>query len=209
METILTFENRNVVSSFSVTFKCRQIFMCPYCACQACFAQSAPARHLQTCAGTEILVQNTLRIPHNICRVLETLRAYRARCMQILILLQTVYRGSKLIEVNPWLVQSQWSVVWSTSHIPGMDTGTGGGPARRDSGRRRLRLGALIFGSFLTMHCRVTSSAITGGFCEYIYFTTYTTEQRPDFLKFTGSLLSLRKFSRATASTNRTFTGSR
>ncbi|KAL0850068.1 hypothetical protein ABMA28_011963 [Loxostege sticticalis] len=67
---------------------------------------------------------------------------------------------------------SQWSVVWSTSHIPGMDTGTGGGPARRDSGRRRLRLGALIFGSFLTMHCRVTSSAITGGFFVFIIFLT-------------------------------------
>ncbi|XP_063833948.1 sodium- and chloride-dependent neutral and basic amino acid transporter B(0+)-like isoform X1 [Ostrinia nubilalis] len=67
---------------------------------------------------------------------------------------------------------SQWSMVWSTADVPGMDTGTGGGPSARLSGRRRLRIGTFVLGAFLTMHCRVTASAITGGFFIFLIFLT-------------------------------------
>ncbi|CAG9575927.1 unnamed protein product [Danaus chrysippus] len=61
--------------------------------------------------------------------------------------------------------QSQWSEVWSTTHIPGMDNASGGDGLSGIQGRKKLRFGALILGSFLTMHCRVTASALTGGVC--------------------------------------------
>ncbi|CAG9782919.1 unnamed protein product [Diatraea saccharalis] len=41
----------------------------------------------------------------------------------------------------------------------------GDGGARRIRCRRRLRMGTLALGALLTMHCRVTASAVTGGFC--------------------------------------------
>ncbi|XP_037300212.1 uncharacterized protein LOC115445141 isoform X5 [Manduca sexta] len=66
--------------------------------------------------------------------------------------------------------QSQWSVVWSTTQIPGMDNATGGRPQRRVVGRRRLRLGSLALGTLLAMHCRVTASALTGGFFLFMMF---------------------------------------
>ncbi|XP_037300209.1 uncharacterized protein LOC115445141 isoform X2 [Manduca sexta] len=65
---------------------------------------------------------------------------------------------------------SQWSVVWSTTQIPGMDNATGGRPQRRVVGRRRLRLGSLALGTLLAMHCRVTASALTGGFFLFMMF---------------------------------------
>ncbi|XP_049887540.1 uncharacterized protein LOC126381958 isoform X3 [Pectinophora gossypiella] len=59
---------------------------------------------------------------------------------------------------------SDWSVVWSTNQIPGMDTATGGGSTRRrKTGRRRLRRTALTLGSMLAMHCRMGSVALTCG----------------------------------------------
>ncbi|KAJ0181264.1 hypothetical protein K1T71_003349 [Dendrolimus kikuchii] len=66
--------------------------------------------------------------------------------------------------------QSQWSVVWSTSHVPGMDNATGGGPGRRLAGRRKLRIRSLALGALLTMHCRVPASAMTGGVFVFMLF---------------------------------------
>ncbi|XP_026764680.2 uncharacterized protein LOC113523016 [Galleria mellonella] len=65
---------------------------------------------------------------------------------------------------------SQWSTVWSTNNVPGMDNAAGSGPSRRVTGRRRLRTGTLALGAFLTMHCRVTASALTGGFFVFMMF---------------------------------------
>ncbi|XP_059049315.1 uncharacterized protein LOC131844439 [Achroia grisella] len=65
---------------------------------------------------------------------------------------------------------SQWSMVWSTNNIPGMDNATGGGSHRRVAGRLKLRTGTLALGAFLTMHCRVTASALTGGFFVFMLF---------------------------------------
>ncbi|KAM3966724.1 uncharacterized protein ACR2FA_012268 [Aphomia sociella] len=65
---------------------------------------------------------------------------------------------------------SQWSEVWSTANIPGMDNAAGANPNRRTSGRRRLRIGTLALGAFLTMHCRITASALTGGFFVFMMF---------------------------------------
>ncbi|XP_032516505.2 uncharacterized protein LOC116769488 isoform X2 [Danaus plexippus] len=66
--------------------------------------------------------------------------------------------------------QSQWSEVWSTTHIPGMDNASGGDGLSGIQGRKKLRFGALILGTFLTMHCRVTASALTGGVFVFILF---------------------------------------
>ncbi|CAG4963111.1 unnamed protein product [Parnassius apollo] len=44
-----------------------------------------------------------------------------------------------------------------------MDNAAGGLPRRRVAGRRRLRIGALTLGAFLTMHCRIAAAALTGG----------------------------------------------
>ncbi|XP_068629112.1 sodium- and chloride-dependent glycine transporter 2-like [Battus philenor] len=67
-------------------------------------------------------------------------------------------------------VQSQWSVVWSTTHIPGMDNAAGGMARRPVIGRRRLHIGALTLGAFLTMHCRIAAAALTGGFFFFMFF---------------------------------------
>ncbi|XP_045760596.1 uncharacterized protein LOC123864299 isoform X1 [Maniola jurtina] len=69
--------------------------------------------------------------------------------------------------------QSQWSEVWSTTHIPTLDNASGGvGGAK---GRRKLRLGSLALGAFLTMHCRVSASALTGGFFVFMLFLILAT----------------------------------
>ncbi|XP_045450512.1 uncharacterized protein LOC123659305 [Melitaea cinxia] len=70
--------------------------------------------------------------------------------------------------------QSQWSVVWSTAHIPGMDNASGGAQ-RGMRGRRKLRLGSLALGACLTMHCRVAASALTGGFFLFMLFLIMST----------------------------------
>ncbi|KOB64911.1 putative taurine transporter [Operophtera brumata] len=68
---------------------------------------------------------------------------------------------------------SDWSVIWSTAHIPGMDNAFGGRrPGLRIAGRRRLRIGALVLGGLLTMHCRVSASALTGGLFVFIILLT-------------------------------------
>ncbi|KPJ13670.1 hypothetical protein RR48_10854 [Papilio machaon] len=67
-------------------------------------------------------------------------------------------------------VQSQWSVVWSTAHIPGMDNAAGGAARRPALGRRRLRVGALTLGACLAMHCRIAAAALTGGFFVFMFF---------------------------------------
>ncbi|XP_063633774.1 sodium- and chloride-dependent neutral and basic amino acid transporter B(0+)-like [Cydia splendana] len=64
--------------------------------------------------------------------------------------------------------QSEWSVEWSTSNVPGMDMAAGTAP-RRDRGRRRLRLSALALSSCLTMHCRVVGPALTTGLLYYLF----------------------------------------
>ncbi|KPI93417.1 hypothetical protein RR46_10677 [Papilio xuthus] len=66
--------------------------------------------------------------------------------------------------------QSQWSVVWSTAHIPGMDIAAGGAARRPALGRRRLRVGALTLGACLAMHCRIAAAALTGGFFVFMFF---------------------------------------
>ncbi|XP_046967600.1 uncharacterized protein LOC124535429 isoform X1 [Vanessa cardui] len=71
--------------------------------------------------------------------------------------------------------QSQWSVVWSTSHIPGMDNASGGGVQKGIEGRRNLRLGSLALGAFLTMHCRLAASVLTGGFFVFMLFLIMAT----------------------------------
>ncbi|CAF4882510.1 unnamed protein product [Pieris macdunnoughi] len=70
--------------------------------------------------------------------------------------------------------QSQWSVVVSTSHIPGMDNAAGSG-SHGTAGRHRLRCASLVLGAFLTMHCRVAASALTGGFFLFIMFLVAAT----------------------------------
>ncbi|CAK1548459.1 unnamed protein product [Leptosia nina] len=55
-----------------------------------------------------------------------------------------------------------------------MDNAAGGGP-RGPAGRHRLRYGSLALGAFLTMHCRVTASALTGGFFLFILFLVTAT----------------------------------
>nr|XP_021202640.1 uncharacterized protein LOC101744832 isoform X3 [Bombyx mori] len=66
---------------------------------------------------------------------------------------------------------SEWSTVWSTAHIPGMDNAIGGVTThRRLKGRRRLRLGSLAIGCLLAMHCRVTASAVTGGLITFVMY---------------------------------------
>ncbi|RVE50983.1 hypothetical protein evm_004392 [Chilo suppressalis] len=66
---------------------------------------------------------------------------------------------------------SEWSTVLSTTHVPGMDAAMGGdGSSRRTRGRRRLRAGTFALGSLLAMHCRITASAISGGFFVFIMF---------------------------------------
>ncbi|XP_045489267.1 uncharacterized protein LOC110996420 [Pieris rapae] len=70
--------------------------------------------------------------------------------------------------------QSQWSVVVSTSHIPGMDNAAGT-DSLGTTGRHRLRYGSLVLGAFLTMHCRVAASALTGGFFLFIMFLVTAT----------------------------------
>ncbi|XP_013148501.1 PREDICTED: uncharacterized protein LOC106111076 [Papilio polytes] len=67
-------------------------------------------------------------------------------------------------------VQSQWSVVWSTAHIPGMDNAAGGAARRPALGRRRLRVGALTLGACLAMHCRIAAAALAGGFFVFMFF---------------------------------------
>ncbi|XP_063393701.1 sodium- and chloride-dependent neutral and basic amino acid transporter B(0+)-like [Cydia fagiglandana] len=70
--------------------------------------------------------------------------------------------------------QSEWSVEWSTSNIPGMDMAAGTAP-RRDRGRRRLRLSALALSSCLTMHCRVVGPALTTGMLYYLFLVVAVT----------------------------------
>ncbi|XP_048006336.1 uncharacterized protein LOC125241764 [Leguminivora glycinivorella] len=70
--------------------------------------------------------------------------------------------------------QSEWSVEWSTSHVPGMDMAAGTAP-RRDRGRRRLRLTALALSSCLTMHCRIVGPALTTGLLYYLFLVAAVT----------------------------------
>ncbi|XP_075983103.1 uncharacterized protein LOC142981227 isoform X2 [Anticarsia gemmatalis] len=65
--------------------------------------------------------------------------------------------------------QDQWSTVWSTSDINALDA-AGRGGRLRVIGRRRLRLGSLALGALLTMHCRVSASALTGGLFIFMMF---------------------------------------
>ncbi|XP_052737131.1 uncharacterized protein LOC112043270 [Bicyclus anynana] len=71
-------------------------------------------------------------------------------------------------------VQSQWSEVWSTTHIPTLDNASGGAGGGM-KGRRKIRLGSLALGAFLTMHCRVSASALTGGFFVFMLFLILAT----------------------------------
>ncbi|XP_060810713.1 sodium- and chloride-dependent neutral and basic amino acid transporter B(0+) [Amyelois transitella] len=63
---------------------------------------------------------------------------------------------------------SQWSAMWSTANITAAD----GPPSTRRflSGRLHLRLSALSLGAFLTMHCKLTAAALTGGFFIFAIF---------------------------------------
>ncbi|XP_045510368.1 uncharacterized protein LOC123705567 [Colias croceus] len=72
-------------------------------------------------------------------------------------------------------MQSDTSVVVSTSHIPGMDNAAGSGARHGPAGRSKLRYGSLALGAFLTMHCRVAASALTGGFFLFILFLVTAT----------------------------------
>ncbi|XP_047030203.1 sodium- and chloride-dependent neutral and basic amino acid transporter B(0+)-like [Helicoverpa zea] len=67
-------------------------------------------------------------------------------------------------------VQSNWSVVWSTSHITDMDNATARTTRVRVRGRRRMRLGSLALSALMTMHCRVSASALTSGFFFFMVF---------------------------------------
>ncbi|XP_026726155.1 uncharacterized protein LOC113492727 isoform X2 [Trichoplusia ni] len=67
-------------------------------------------------------------------------------------------------------LQSQWSVVWSTSHIPGVQEQTARQERMRVRGRRRLRIGSLALSALLTMHGRVPASALTGGVFGFALF---------------------------------------
>ncbi|CAH1643385.1 unnamed protein product [Spodoptera littoralis] len=69
-------------------------------------------------------------------------------------------------------LQSQWSVVWSTSHITDVDNVTNRSTRNRLLGRRRLRLGSLALSAMMTMHCRIPASALTDGlFLSVVFFT--------------------------------------
>ncbi|CAH0600304.1 unnamed protein product [Chrysodeixis includens] len=67
-------------------------------------------------------------------------------------------------------LQSQWSVVWSTSHIPDVEDRTARQERMRVRGRRRLRIGSLALSALLTMHGRVPASAVTGGIFGFVLF---------------------------------------
>ncbi|CAH2068777.1 unnamed protein product, partial [Iphiclides podalirius] len=51
-----------------------------------------------------------------------------------------------------------------------MDNAAGGMARHPFHGRRRLRIGALTLGAFLTMHCRIAAAALTGGFFVFMFF---------------------------------------
>ncbi|CAH4033637.1 unnamed protein product [Pieris brassicae] len=55
-----------------------------------------------------------------------------------------------------------------------MDNAAGTG-SHGTAGRHRLRYGSLVLGAFLTMHCRVAASALTGGFFLFILFLVAAT----------------------------------
>ncbi|XP_026323971.1 uncharacterized protein LOC113233169 isoform X2 [Hyposmocoma kahamanoa] len=67
---------------------------------------------------------------------------------------------------------SDWSTVWSTTHVPGMDTATGAGSLKKSMGRRRLRNAAHSICCLLAMHCRVTAIALKGSF--FVFLLTLT-----------------------------------
>uniref|UniRef100_A0A2H1WF05 SFRICE_000401 n=1 Tax=Spodoptera frugiperda TaxID=7108 RepID=A0A2H1WF05_SPOFR len=69
-------------------------------------------------------------------------------------------------------LQSQWSVVWSTTHITDVDNVTNRSTQNRLLGRRRLRLGSLALSAMMTMHCRIPASSLTDGlFLSIVFFT--------------------------------------
>ncbi|XP_053601546.1 uncharacterized protein LOC128670139 isoform X2 [Plodia interpunctella] len=63
---------------------------------------------------------------------------------------------------------SQWSAIWSTTHVTSSagPNSTGWHNVRR----RRTRIAALSLGAFLTMHCKVTAAALTGGYFIFLIF---------------------------------------
>ncbi|KAJ8733959.1 hypothetical protein PYW07_014510 [Mythimna separata] len=65
---------------------------------------------------------------------------------------------------------SQWSVVWSTTHIEDMENAAARTARVRKMGRWRLRIGSLALSALLTMHCRLTAAALTGEFFFFILF---------------------------------------
>uniref|UniRef100_A0A2A4K002 Uncharacterized protein n=1 Tax=Heliothis virescens TaxID=7102 RepID=A0A2A4K002_HELVI len=67
-------------------------------------------------------------------------------------------------------VQSNWSVVWSTTHITDLDNATARAARMRVLGRRRLRIGSLALSALMTMHCRIAASAVTSGFFFFMVF---------------------------------------
>ncbi|XP_035429333.2 uncharacterized protein LOC118262247 isoform X1 [Spodoptera frugiperda] len=69
-------------------------------------------------------------------------------------------------------LQSQWSVVWSTTQITDVDNVTNRSTQNRLLGRRRLRLGSLALSAMMTMHCRIPASSLTDGlFLSIVFFT--------------------------------------
>ncbi|KAJ2943773.1 hypothetical protein O0L34_g8093 [Tuta absoluta] len=70
-----------------------------------------------------------------------------------------------------------WSMVWSTTHVPGMDMATGGGGTsrRRKCGRRRLRISTLTVGCLLSMHVRVSAASLCGGYFIFLLLLMMTT----------------------------------
>ncbi|KAJ8734854.1 hypothetical protein PYW08_014104 [Mythimna loreyi] len=65
---------------------------------------------------------------------------------------------------------SQWSVVWSTTHITDMENAATRNALMRKHGRFRLRIGSLALSALMTMHCRLTASALTGEFFFFMMF---------------------------------------